>query len=132
MRLELDSFIQAVASGSRPIVSGEDGEAALNLATRVLEAIGQFTQRHQGGSASEIPWDSENVYKGSARVCPHEKSDMPRILIVTGEASGDLHGAHLVKALKQLSPSLQVVGIGGSLDAGGRRGTGARIFRNSM
>lgn len=38
---------------------------------------------------------------------------MPRILIVTGEASGDLHGAHLVKALKHLSPSLQVVGIGG-------------------
>jgi len=39
---------------------------------------------------------------------------MPRILIVTGEASGDLHGAHLVKELKALSPSLQVVGIGGA------------------
>ncbi len=39
---------------------------------------------------------------------------MPRILIVTGEASGDLHGAHLVKALKELSPSLQIVGIGGA------------------
>ena len=37
---------------------------------------------------------------------------MPRILIVTGEASGDLHGAHLVKALKAL-PDLQIVGIGG-------------------
>ncbi len=45
---------------------------------------------------------------------------MPRILIVTGEASGDLHGAHLVQALKQLSPSLQVVGIGGaSMQAAG-------------
>ena len=39
---------------------------------------------------------------------------MPRILIVTGEASGDLHGAHLVKALKTLSPSLQVIGVGGA------------------
>ena len=39
---------------------------------------------------------------------------MPRILIVTGEASGDLHGAHLVTALKALSPSLQVVGVGGA------------------
>ncbi len=39
---------------------------------------------------------------------------MPRILIVTGEASGDLHGAHLVKALKALSPDLQIVGIGGA------------------
>ncbi|MEP7150866.1 MAG: Gfo/Idh/MocA family oxidoreductase [Nitrospira sp.] len=61
LRLELDSFIQAVASGSRPLVSGEDGEAALNLAMRVLEAIGQFTQRHQGGSASEILWDPKHV-----------------------------------------------------------------------
>ena len=39
---------------------------------------------------------------------------MPRILIVTGEASGDLHGAHLVKALKELSPALQIVGVGGA------------------
>jgi len=31
---------------------------------------------------------------------------MPRILIVTGEASGDLHGAYLVKVLKELSPAL--------------------------
>jgi predicted dehydrogenase len=61
LRLELDSFLQAVASGSRPVVSGEDGEAALNLAMRVLEAIGQFTQRHQGDSAPEIPWDSKRV-----------------------------------------------------------------------
>lgn len=61
LRLELDSFIQAVVTGSRPVVSGEDGEAALNLATRVLEAISQFTQRHQSGSASEIVLDPENV-----------------------------------------------------------------------
>ena len=39
---------------------------------------------------------------------------MPRILIVTGEASGDLHGAHLVKALKELAPALQIVGVGGA------------------
>lgn len=52
LRLELDAFIQAVATKSRPVVSGEDGEAALNLAGRVLEAIGQFTQRHQAGDAS--------------------------------------------------------------------------------
>ena len=61
LRLELDSFIQAVTTGSRPVVSGEDGEAALNLAARVLEAIGQFTQRHQAGSASEVALAPENV-----------------------------------------------------------------------
>jgi lipid-A-disaccharide synthase len=37
-----------------------------------------------------------------------------RILIVTGEASGDLHGAHLAKAIMALDPSTQLVGIGGS------------------
>ena len=36
-----------------------------------------------------------------------------RILIVTGEASGDLHGALLAKAIMALDPTAQLVGIGG-------------------
>ena len=32
---------------------------------------------------------------------------------MTGEASGDLHGAHLLKALQQLSPQLVAFGMGG-------------------
>lgn len=36
-----------------------------------------------------------------------------RILIVTGEASGDLHGAHLAKAIMALDSTAQLVGIGG-------------------
>ncbi len=39
---------------------------------------------------------------------------MPRILIVTGEASGDLHGANLARALKALDPGLSILGIGGA------------------
>ena len=39
---------------------------------------------------------------------------MPRILIITGEASGDLHGANLAKALKELDPTATLVGIGGA------------------
>ncbi len=39
---------------------------------------------------------------------------MPRILIVTGEASGDLHGANLAKAIWMLDPKAEVVGIGGA------------------
>ncbi|MGQ0810409.1 MAG: lipid-A-disaccharide synthase [Nitrospiraceae bacterium] len=39
---------------------------------------------------------------------------MPRILIVTGEASGDLHGANLAKALKELDPKVSILGIGGA------------------
>ncbi len=37
-----------------------------------------------------------------------------RILIVTGEASGDLHGANLAKAIWDLDPRAQLVGIGGA------------------
>lgn len=37
-----------------------------------------------------------------------------RILIVTGEASGDLHGANLAKAIWELDPKAELVGIGGA------------------
>ena len=36
------------------------------------------------------------------------------VMIVTGEASGDMHGANLIKAMKDLSPGLSVSGMGGS------------------
>jgi predicted dehydrogenase len=49
LKLELDSFLQSVAGGSTPLVSGEDGEAALNLAYQVLDAIGTFVKRHTEG-----------------------------------------------------------------------------------
>ncbi len=61
LRLELDSFIRAVATGSRPVVSGEDGEAALNLAALVLEAIGQFAQRHSAGDAAAAAFGDGNM-----------------------------------------------------------------------
>jgi lipid-A-disaccharide synthase len=39
---------------------------------------------------------------------------VPQILIVAGEASGDLHGANLITAMKRLNPTLDFLGIGGS------------------
>ena len=39
LRAETESFLQAAASGSRPVVSGEDGRRALALALRTLEQI---------------------------------------------------------------------------------------------
>lgn len=36
-----------------------------------------------------------------------------RYLIIAGEASGDLHGSALVKALKVIDPSVELFGIGG-------------------
>lgn len=36
-----------------------------------------------------------------------------RVLIVTGEASGDLHGANLIRAARDVDPGLSFFGIGG-------------------
>ena len=36
-----------------------------------------------------------------------------RIMIVAGEASGDLHAANLVKALKKIDPRIEIFGLGG-------------------
>ena len=38
-----------------------------------------------------------------------------RVLIVTGEASGDLHGANLIRAAREIEPGLSFFGIGGPL-----------------
>lgn len=38
----------------------------------------------------------------------------PRILLVAGEASGDLHGGHLLQALRRRCPEARVVGVGGA------------------
>lgn len=39
LRFQLESFLSAVRSASRPIIAGEDGAAALKLAHRVLSAM---------------------------------------------------------------------------------------------
>lgn len=40
-------------------------------------------------------------------------SEKRRALIVTGEASGDLHGANLIRAARDIDPDLEFFGIGG-------------------
>jgi lipid-A-disaccharide synthase len=37
-----------------------------------------------------------------------------KILIITGEASGDLHAAGLIKELRKVDPEIEIFGIGGS------------------
>lgn len=41
-----------------------------------------------------------------------------RALIVTGEASGDLHGANLIRAAREIDPGLAFFGVGGQRMAG--------------
>lgn len=50
-----------------------------------------------------------------------------KILIIAGEASGDLHGSGVVKALLRLSPDVQVYGLGG----GNMRQAGAEMLMDS-
>jgi predicted dehydrogenase len=45
LKLELDAFLQAVRTGTPPVVSGQDGEAALALADRVLKEIEKGRQK---------------------------------------------------------------------------------------
>ena len=51
-------------------------------------------------------------------------AETKRILIITGEASGDLHGAHLAQALTALDPSLSIWGVGGAR----MRAAGVRVL----
>lgn len=46
LKLQIESFLHAVRTGNRPVVSGEDGAAALEVAHQVLESIALFVKRH--------------------------------------------------------------------------------------
>jgi len=45
LRLEIEAFLQAVRARTRPVVSGEDGRAALALALEINEATAAHAQR---------------------------------------------------------------------------------------
>jgi predicted dehydrogenase len=41
LQAEIESFLQAIARGSRPVVTGDDGLRALETATRIAELVGR-------------------------------------------------------------------------------------------
>ncbi|WP_232068717.1 Gfo/Idh/MocA family protein [Nitrospira sp. KM1] len=55
LKLQLEAFLQAVSEGTRPVVSGEDGLAALDLAHQVLRAIEMFARRHHTSDDAGTP-----------------------------------------------------------------------------
>ncbi|HYC22232.1 MAG TPA: lipid-A-disaccharide synthase [Candidatus Bathyarchaeia archaeon] len=62
---------------------------------------------------SELPGPTGARPEGLGRaVAPQPGA--PRVLVVAGEASGDLRGAELVRALCELVPDVEVFGIGGA------------------
>ncbi|HXX74242.1 MAG TPA: Gfo/Idh/MocA family oxidoreductase [Nitrospiraceae bacterium] len=46
LKLQLESFLDAVRTGKKPVISGEDGAAAVDVAHDVLQAIATFASRH--------------------------------------------------------------------------------------
>ncbi len=50
LKLQLASFLHAASTGTRPVVSGEDGAAAVEVAHQVLQAIEAFAARHKEGA----------------------------------------------------------------------------------
>jgi lipid-A-disaccharide synthase len=44
---------------------------------------------------------------------PHNRAAKARIMLVAGEASGDLHGASLAAAVRETSPETEMFGVGG-------------------
>jgi predicted dehydrogenase len=53
LKLQIQSFLDAVRNGRKPVISGEEGAAAVEVAHDVLKAITAFASRHGGsGHAS--------------------------------------------------------------------------------
>ena len=46
LKLQIASFLRSIQTGSSPVVSGEDGAAALTVAHQILAAIDSFVQRN--------------------------------------------------------------------------------------
>ncbi len=62
LKLQLESFLHAVGTGARPVVSGEDGAAAVAVAHQVLQAIAAFAARQEDGGSGA--WEGVNGIEG--------------------------------------------------------------------
>jgi predicted dehydrogenase len=54
LKLQLASFLHAVATDKKPVVSGDDGAAAVEVAHQVLQAIAVFAARHAEGDRGVV------------------------------------------------------------------------------
>jgi len=57
-----------------------------------------------------------------------ERMESKKILLVAGEASGDLHGSHLVEAIQRINPEVQFLGVGGE----GLKRAGMKLLYHSQ
>lgn len=93
---EPGGWVMSAAAGGRSTAHRPSG-ADVHASDCAVESTGGF--------AATTPPDQVRSKVAVGR--PH------RVLLVAGEASGDLHGADLVVALRKVVPDLEVVGLGG-------------------
>ncbi len=55
-----------------------------------------------------------NIKDAGRQSAPRAQRSQKRIMIVAGEASGDLHGSNLVKEALRANPDLAFIGMGGT------------------
>ena len=61
LKLQLESFLHAINTGTRPVVSGEDGAASVAVAHQVLQAITAFAALHEEGGSGDNKGQRDSV-----------------------------------------------------------------------
>jgi hypothetical protein len=106
LRLEFESFIAAVRGEQPVVVTGQDGREALAVALRIVKEIERTLPSLAG--------------MGSPGQRVRARSRVREVLIIAGEASGDLHASGFAAALKRIRPDLTLTGVGGArMESGG-------------
>src|SRR3989338_525737 len=101
LEFEIKSFLHCITTRNTPEVSIDDAIASLSLARQIKDAIDKKLSRIQ--KKYHPPLLSRGDWVKSSKT----------ILIVAGEASGDLYGAELLLKLKNKFHNLNFVGMGG-------------------
>ena len=123
LKLQLESFLQAVRAQSCPVVSGKMGRPLWRWRIACYPPSKCSDSVIPEDIFCRLPYWGPRDHAHQAAITSMVLSIvMARILIISGEASGDLHGANLAKALKARDPRVSLAGIGGrAMEAAGVR-----------
>ncbi len=101
LKKEVEHFFQCIVNDTTPLISGTEGRDALKVAITIGDKI----------------WKEKPV-----KTSPPIK----HLMFVAGEASGDMHAAHLIDEIKKIDPSITFSGLGGKE----MQRTGVEVFHD--
>ena len=126
LELELLDFITNVRLRTTPAVSGTEGRRALEIALEVVDQIRKNRERVEALLGTEANFSglrsSRPLNRHKALASPFPAGQNKRVMIVAGEASGDMHGARLVRAMLSRNPALALLRHGWDRAGLGRGG----------